>query len=203
MTLCQFLNGIKFHKKKLNMNNKIKQTSKFLSLLLRHQPDTIGLTLDGSGWANIKELIMLSNENKQTIDLSLIQQVVATNDKQRFSISEDGQFIRANQGHSISVDLELEPVLPPSILFHGTATRFVDSIFEQGLTKSKRQHVHLSATKETAITVGQRHGKPAILMVAAQQMHEQGYLFFQSKNGVWLTDHIPVNFLTKEENNEH
>jgi len=181
------------------MSNDITKTSKFLSLLLRHKPETIGLELDESGWANIKELIELSKQNKKTMDLPLIHQVVATNDKQRFSISDDGRFIRANQGHSIPVNLELEPVQPPSSLFHGTATRFLNSIFEQGLVKRNRQHVHLSATKETATAVGQRHGKPVILMINSFLMHENGYEFFQSKNGVWLTDHIPTKFIKKEE----
>lgn len=180
------------------MNSNITKTSKFLSLILRHNPESIGLELDEFGWANIEELIMLAEKNKRTIDLALIQKVVETNDKQRFSISEDGRLIRANQGHSIPVDLELEPIQPPNILFHGTTTRFVDNIFEQGLIKRNRQHVHLSATKETATTVGQRHGKPTILIVSAQLMYERGYHFFQSKNGVWLTDHVPINFLARE-----
>ena len=122
------------------MSNEITKTSKFLSLLLRHKPETIGLELDDQGWANIEELMALGAKHDRPMNLLLIQEVVATNDKNRFSISEDGRFIRANQGHSISVDLALESVRPPEFLFHGTATRFIDSIFEQGLIKRNRQH---------------------------------------------------------------
>lgn len=181
------------------MSNEITKASKFLSLLLRHKPETIGLKLDAQGWANIEELIVLSAQNQHLMNVDLIQQVVKNNDKQRFSISDDGCSIRANQGHSIPVDLTLEPRLPPEILYHGTATRFTDSIFQKGLVKSGRQHVHLSETGSTAVSVGQRHGKPIVLIVAAQSMYEQGYDFYQSKNGVWLTDHVPSKFLSKEE----
>ena len=180
------------------MSNNITKTSKFLSLILRHKPETIGLTLDESGWASIDHIINLSQKKTQEINLALIRQVVATNDKQRFAISDDGLFIRANQGHSLSIDLKLEAIEPPDILFHGTATRFIDSISEKGLIKRKRQHVHLSATQNTATVVGQRHGKPIILIVSAKLMYEQGYEFFQSKNGVWLTDHVPIEFITRE-----
>lgn len=181
------------------MKNDIKKVSKFLSLLLRHRPEAIGLKLDDCGWAEIDELIGLSRESKHPMNHELIKAVVANNDKQRFSISDDGKFIRANQGHSIPVDLNLKPIKPPEILFHGTTTRFLSNIFSQGLVKRQRQHVHLSATKDTANSVGIRHGKPVILIVAAQRMHDQGYEFFQSKNGVWLTDHIPPEFFTQEE----
>ncbi len=186
-------------KRNNKMSKDITKTSKFLSLLLRHQPETIGLTLDECGWANIEELISLSNQNKHRLDAQLIQRVVGTNNKQRFSISDDGRFIRANQGHSITVDLELEAKQPPEILFHGTATRFIDSIFEQGLTKRNRQHVHLSSERETATNVGKRHGKPAILCIQAEQMHNNGYEFFLSKNKVWLTEHVPIKFIEREQ----
>ncbi len=193
---------VKVNLNSIKRNNKISKhivkTSKFLSLILRHKPEAISLDLDEYGWANIDELIALSKGNGHSINQSLIQRVVETNDKQRFSISEDGQFIRANQGHSISVDLELEPIQPPDTLFHGTATRFLESIFEQGLVKKNRQHVHLSAARETAINVGKRHGKPSILLIDAQAMHKNHYKFYLSKNRVWLTDHVPIDFIKEE-----
>ncbi len=178
------------------MDKKIIKASKFISLLLRHKPETIGLELDECGWASIDELVELSGKNGQRLDRSLIEQVVETSDKQRFSVSECGGFVRANQGHSIPVDLELEPIEPPEILFHGTATRFAESIFEQGLVKRGRQHVHLSPARDTAVNVGQRHGKPLILLVDARQMHADGHIFYYSTNGVWLTDHVPTRYLS-------
>ncbi|VAW67855.1 RNA:NAD 2'-phosphotransferase [hydrothermal vent metagenome] len=181
------------------MDKRIIKTSKFMSLVLRHQPEVIGLELDECGWANIAELISQSGKYNKSLNLALIQQVVATNDKQRFSISEDGCFVRANQGHSIDVDLNLQPQCPPTTLYHGTATRFKQCIYEQGLVKRARQHVHLSATLETAISVGQRHGKPVVLLVAAEQMHQDGYSFYLSKNGVWLTQSVPVHYLSERE----
>jgi len=177
------------------MNDRLVSTSKFMSLILRHKPETIGLTLDPHGWADIDELLRLSRARGKLLDREVIEQVVADNDKQRFIISEDGNRIRANQGHSIEVDLALTPREPPPVLFHGTATRFLDSIREQGLLHGNRQHVHLSLEQTTAVKVGQRHGKPVILEVAARHMHEQGHLFFLSENGVWLTAHVPVLFI--------
>lgn len=173
------------------------QTSKFLSLLLRHQPEVIGLTIDHQGWADVDELIAKANATgRTTLTRAEIEQVVATNPKQRFDLSPDGQRIRANQGHSIDVDLELESVEPPATLFHGTATRFLEPIMAQGLVKRSRQHVHLSADKETASMVGTRHGKLAMLHVDASAMRAAGHEFFLSKNNVWLTDHVPAEFLT-------
>lgn len=174
------------------MNTSLIQTSKFLSYVLRHKPDAIGLELDPEGWADIEELI-----SKADIPITdeLLREVVATNDKKRFIISTDGLSIRANQGHSISVNLGLEPIAPPEVLYHGTATRFLDNIKQQGLLPQNRQHVHLSADKETATKVGQRHGKPVTLTIPALQMHEQGHQFFQALNGVWLTGKIDPDFL--------
>jgi putative RNA 2'-phosphotransferase len=166
-----------------------------MSLILRHKPETIGLTLDPNGWADIDELLRLAKAKGKALDRKVIEQVVADNDKQRFIISEDGSRIRANQGHSISIDLALTPREPPSVLFHGTATRFLDSIREQGLLHGNRQHVHLSLEQATAVNVGQRHGKPVILEVAAKRMHEEGHIFFLSENGVWLTEHVPTLFI--------
>lgn len=175
----------------------IKRTSKFLSLLLRHRPETIGLELDRNGWAAVDELIRLANahDSRNALDRELIEQVVATNNKKRFVISDDGQRIRANQGHSVEIDMEFEAVTPLSELFHGTATRFLDSIMETGLEKRSRQYVHMSADSTTAIDVGGRHGKPIVLVVDAAAMAAAGHEFYRSANGVWLTDHVPAQFL--------
>ncbi len=177
------------------MNTSVVATSKFLSLILRHQPEKIGLSLDANGWADIDELLRLSAAKGKPLTRALLQEVVATNDKKRFVLSEDGTKIRASQGHSVSVDLGLVPVVPPPMLFHGTATRFLDSIRQQGLLKSSRQHVHLSPDEPTAIKVGQRHGKPVVLRIASGKMQWDGHQFFHSANGVWLTDHVPAEFL--------
>ena len=174
--------------------------SKFLSFVLRHKPDAIGLTLDEQGWAYIDELINKAKQSGEvtTLDRALIQEVVDTNDKKRFVISEDGQRIRAAQGHSIDVDLQLKPVKPPEFLYHGTATRFLDSILKEGLKPQQRQHVHLSKDIETATAVGQRYGKPVILTVKALLMHEQGFSFYISENGVWLTSAVPIEFFQQD-----
>lgn len=171
--------------------------SKFLSYVLRHQPDAIGLILDDHGWANIEELINKANQSGEvtTLDRSLIQDVVDSNDKKRFFISDDGQSIRASQGHSVNVDLQLKPVEPPEFLYHGTATRFLESILKEGLKPQQRQYVHLSKDIETATKVGQRYGKPVILTINAQLMCEQGFKFFLSENGVWLTNNVPSIYL--------
>jgi putative RNA 2'-phosphotransferase len=171
-------------------------TSKFLSYVLRHDPAAVGLTLDAQGWIAIDKFLAASKRSGREISLDLLQEVVFTNDKQRFAFSADGKSIRANQGHSIEVDLALAPQMPPQILYHGTATRFLDAIQAEGLQKMQRHHVHLSATQAIAKAVGQRHGKVVILGVLAQTMHKQGFEFFLSQNGVWLTDHVPAEFLS-------
>ncbi len=173
------------------MRKTLNETSKFLSYVLRHKPDAIGLYLDPEGWANIDELI---GKADIPLTLELIQNVVETSDKKRFAISDDNQSIRANQGHSIDVNLGLEAIEPPEFLYHGTATRFLDSIKEQGLLPKNRQYVHLSADQATAATVGQRHGKPVILTIPALKMHDQGHKFFKAENGVWLTDVVKPNW---------
>lgn len=177
----------------MNKNN-IKKISKFLSLILRHKPETINLKLDENGWADVDELIAKSKNIKLTKEL--INEVVRDNDKQRFIIEENK--IRANQGHSIEVDLELKAVTPPDILYHGTATRFLDSIMQTGLSKQARQHVHLSQELETATAVGKRHGKLVILEVDAKKMFDEGFEFYLSENGVWLTDVVGVRFLKEK-----
>ena len=174
-------------------NKKLKITSKFLSLILRHKSEEIGVTLDSNGWAEIDEII---NKSQLGLTKELIEEVVTQSDKQRFVI-KDGK-IRANQGHSIEVDLELKAVRPPDILYHGTATRFLDSIMKVGLTKQSRQHVHLSKDTQIAAMVGKRHGKVVILEVDAKKMFEEGYAFYLSENGVWLTDRVGVEFLKEK-----
>ena len=175
----------------------IKKLSKFLSLVLRHRPEVIGLKLSPQGWANTKELLEKCQAQGKKIDFNTLKVIVEQNDKQRFAFNEDFSQIRASQGHSISIDLGYTAQEPPEILYHGTATRFLGSIYAQGLIKGKRHHVHLSANKDTALQVGQRHGKPVILEVAAKAMADTGHAFYLSENGVWLTDHVPPQFLSE------
>jgi putative RNA 2'-phosphotransferase len=178
------------------MDKQLVRFSKFISLVVRHQPEKYGLTLDEHGWAQIDDLIAVANRAGVPLTHAALQQIVAQNDKQRFAISEDGRAIRARQGHSIAVDLELLPVEPPEQLYHGTAERFVPAILAQGLLRRSRQHVHLSADLPTAIKVGQRHGKPVVFTVASGAMHHDGYHFYRSENGVWLVEVVPVAYLT-------
>lgn len=173
----------------------VRQTSKFLSLVLRHQPETIGITLDAQGWVAVDSLLAQLNAHGHRVDRALLDHVVATNDKQRFAFSADGSQIRANQGHSIDVDLALQPLAPPDRLYHGTVDEFLPLIRTGGLLKMSRQHVHLSADLETAMKVGGRRGKPVILQVRAGDLHAAGHAFFRSENGVWLTEHVPVAFI--------
>jgi putative RNA 2'-phosphotransferase len=178
------------------MRSDLIKISKFLSMVLRHSPEAIHLTLDKNGWANINELIGNANTYKRkALDIDIIKNIVATNDKQRFCISDDGKKIRANQGHSINVDLELACEIPPDILYHGTAYRFLGSIMKDGLKPMARQHVHLSLSEDKAVSVGIRHGRPVVLCINAKGMHEKGYKFYLSKNKVWLTDKVPVEFI--------
>ena len=168
--------------------------SRFLSLVLRHRPERIGLDLNANGWADIDTLIALAAPTHR-LDRALIDAVVAGNDKQRFAISADGRRIRANQGHSVAVDLALPPATPPPLLYHGTATRFVDAIRREGLKPGNRQHVHLSRDIDTAMKVGSRHGRPHVLRVDAAAMTAAGHVFHVSENGVWLTAAVPVAFI--------
>lgn len=180
------------------MNEKeIKNISKFLSLILRHSPETIHLKLDENGWADVEELITKSNKNRKSLDFETLQYVVETNDKKRFTFNEDLTKIRANQGHSITIDLELQPQTPPDELYHGTVAKFMDAILKDGLQKMSRQHVHLSKDKETAIKVGSRRGAPQILKINANQMIKDGYVFYCSENGVWLTDEVPPKYIQR------
>lgn len=168
-----------------------------MSLVLRHKPEEIGLQLDANGWANVDELIEKMNKKAfEPITKALIEEVVATNEKKRFIFNEDHSRIRANQGHSITVDLQLTPTTPPSILYHGTAEKHIESIWATGLNKGTRHHVHLSANIDTAKQVGQRHGKPVVLQIDAQRMSDDGILFYLSENNVWLTDEVNIKYLS-------
>ena len=169
----------------------MKATSKFLSLILRHKPQTIGLELDEHGWADVSELC----RRVRGLDFATLEQIVAHDDKRRYSFSADKRLIRATQGHSIPVDVELEEVKPPEVLYHGTAQRFSSSINAQGLLKMSRLYVHLSNDVETAEKVGRRHGQAKIFLVESGKMFADGYKFFRSVNGVWLTEHVPAKYL--------
>ena len=171
-------------------------TSRFISLILRHKPETIGICLDEHGWAKVDELIA-GIAKTRPFDMGMLEEIVQMDGKQRYSFNEDKTLIRANQGHSIPVDVELEQKLPPDILWHGTGEKYVASIDEQGLLPKSRLYVHLSGDYETAVKVGSRHGKPVVYEVNTRQMQADGYVFYQSVNGVWLTKHVPVKYLKK------
>ncbi len=177
------------------MKTNIIKISKILSLLLRHNPEKAGITLDKNGWTDVGELIGKFSVKFFPIDLEMLTEVVEKDNKKRYSFNTDQTKIRANQGHSIPVDLGLEPVMPPEILFHGTVPRFIPSIRENGLRKGSRQYVHLSKDKETAVHVGIRRGKPVILEIQARAMASKGYTFYLSENKVWLTDFVPAEFI--------
>lgn len=166
-----------------------------MSLVLRHKPEHLGLQLDENGWVDVDTLIVAIRKSGVDVDKSLLEKVVRENDKQRFAFNSDQTRIRANQGHSIEVDVELKQKAPPAILFHGTVEKFLDLIRASGLKKMSRQHVHLSAEIKTASNVGSRRGKPVILEVDAMKMAEDGFMFFLSANGVWLTDNVPPEYL--------
>lgn len=170
-------------------------TSKLLSYVLRHRPDSIGLALDAQGWTGVDELLARLAAAGHKVDRALLERVVADNDKQRFAFSEDRSRIRASQGHSVAVDLALAPVEPPDVLYHGTASRFLKSILAIGLRAAGRHHVHLSADIGTAKRVGARHGFPAVLRVDARRMRADGIVFYRSDNGVWLTAAVPPRYL--------
>ncbi len=171
------------------------EASKFLSYILRHAPESIGLTLGAGGWVEVDELIRRANQAGQKFDRAMLFDLVATSDKKRFTLSEDGTRIRAAQGHSVSVELDLAPAVPPSRLFHGTATRSLAAIRTEGLKPQSRQKVHLSPDRDTAMKVGQRHGAPVVLEILAAEMHAAGHLFWVADNGVWLADVVPPEFL--------
>lgn len=171
------------------------KVSRYLSLILRHKPETIGITLDKRGWANVKKLIEGISKDYPGFDMDILEEIVRADEKQRYSFNEDRALIRANQGHSIPVDVELEQVEPPEYLYHGTGEKYIDSIWRSGLIPKSRLYVHLSGDEETAKNVGERHGEPVVLRVKSKAMHDQGFIFYKSKNGVWLTERVPVEFL--------
>lgn len=177
----------------------MRKISKFLSLVLRHQPDAIGITLDSAGWASIAELVEKARKAGVRLSGPLVRQVVATSDKQRFCISNDGLRIRANHGHSLSVvDLGLPPTVPPEFLYHGTARHLLNSIAAQGILPGRRQMVHLTESYEAAAESGRRHGVPVVLRIFAGRMHAEGFQFYRSASGVWLTERVPWGYWAED-----
>ena len=175
--------------------NDMVRLSKFLSFVLRHNPGAIDAELEPGGWLPVETLIQGARREGYPLDQALLEKVVAENDKRRFAFNGDKSKIRASQGHSVEVDLQLTPQQPPELLYHGTATRFVNSIKLQGLLPQQRNHVHLSRDEATARHVGQRYGKPVIIEIMAGEMYRSGHAFLVSENGVWLTLHVPVSFM--------
>ena len=177
------------------MERNLTRTSKFLSLVLRHSPERIGLALEHGGWASVSELLRLANESGHSLTEDALFRIVEENDKQRFSLTPDRTWIRANQGHSIQVDLGIESSEPPEYLYHGTAKKNLVSIRRDGLLPGKRQHVHLSLDEATAVAVGSRHGSPVVIVIESGVMCQAGLEFLLSSNGVWLTRHVPLQFI--------
>ncbi|OUC12136.1 MAG: RNA 2'-phosphotransferase [Alkalinema sp. CACIAM 70d] len=174
--------------------------SKYLSCHLRHKPEEIGLQLEPGGWVSVAHLLQACAQHGFAISRADLEEVVTTNDKQRFSFNPTGDKIRANQGHTVEIDLRLEPQVPPEVLYHGTGARSVEAILQTGLLKMTRHHVHLSYDIITAKKVGMRHGKPVVLVVDTAAMHQAGFTFYRSENGVWLTDHVPPQYIHVLEN---
>ena len=170
--------------------------SRFISLILRHKPEAIGITLDEHGWADVEELIA-GIAKQQPFTMEMLEEIVRTDEKQRYSFNESKPLIRANQGHSVPVDVELEEKTPPEILYHGTGQKYTESIDRQGLVPRSRLYVHLSPDYDTAVKVGRRHGTPVVYRVHSGSMAADGYRFFLSANGVWLTKEVPSGYLTK------
>ena len=177
-------------------NKDLESASKYISLILRHKPETIGITLDEHGWANVDELIK-GVSKKYPINTEILESIVDTDNKQRYSFNDDKTLIRANQGHSIPVDVELAVVNPPEVLYHGTGEKFVESIDAQGLIPKSRLYVHLSSDTDTTIKVGSRHGEPVVYKVLSGKMSHDGHVFYKSINGVWLTKKVPAEYLQK------
>lgn len=169
---------------------------KYICLILRHKPEIIGIELDKNGWANIDELINGVKKKYPDFNMEKLEYIVNTDNKQRYSLSDDKSKIRARQGHSIDVDVELKELTPPELLYHGTAERFLESIMKEGLVPKSRLYVHLSKDVETAEKVGKRHGKPAVLKIETGKMAEDGFKFYLSENGVWLTKAVPPKYLS-------
>jgi putative RNA 2'-phosphotransferase len=180
-------------------DERIVKVSRYLSKHLRHQPERIGLTLETGGWVRVDDLLAACARNQMRVTREELAEVVEKNDKKRFSLDDAGERIRASQGHSVEVDLELVPVTPPDVLYHGTGHPAVETIRRDGLKKMNRHHVHLSGDTETATRVGARHGRPVVFTVDAKAMHAAGHTFYRSDNGVYLTDEVPSDFLDEIE----
>ena len=176
------------------MKPDLNKVSRFISLILRHKPEAAGIDLDEHGWADVDELIDGINKAR-AFTQEMLEEIVMTDDKGRYSFNEDKTLIRANQGHSVPVDVELEEMVPPNVLYHGSATKYADSIRQMGILPKSRLYVHLSADRKTAKSVGMRHGSPIVYAIDTQKMYENGHKFYKSKNGVWLTKEVPVNYL--------
>lgn len=174
---------------------RLEHISKFLSYVLRHHPESIDIELDNAGWADVSELLKAANRHGQRMTIGELKTVVKENDKQRFSLSDNYQRIRANYGHSIAVDLGYRPVVPPDLLYHGTARKNLKAIRTNGLTKGNRQYVHLSPDPDTATSVGRRHGKPIVIRVRSGQMHSDRHKFYLSGSGIWLTEYVAPEYL--------
>lgn len=178
---------------KMDLNN----ISKYISLILRHKPETIGITLDEHGWSSVCELVDGIAKTNEGFNINILKKIVSEDSKQRYSFNEDYSLIRANQGHSINVDVELKEVIPPEYLYHGTGEKYTESIDQNGLIKKSRLYVHLSKDSETAITAGKRHGKPVMYIIFSGEMYRRGFKFFLSENEVYLTDNVPVKYMLK------
>lgn len=183
--------------------NKSDKLSVFLSLVLRHQPEAANIKLDKHGWANVEELLEGVNNTGRVINKKILEEIVAKDKKQRYSFNQDKTLIRANQGHSVHVDVELTEQEPPEFLYHGTATRFINSIEQEGLKPMSRLYVHLSKDIETARVVGKRHGDPVILRVHSGIMYKENCKFYLSENGVWLTEKVDAKYFKQVKDGEH
>ena len=198
-TKLQFTAALYEKKEHQALSSKLTKYSKFLSYVLRHKPESIGIVLDENGWVEVSVLLEASQAAGQNISNDLLLEIVGKNDKKRFAFNESGSRIRASQGHSVrGIDLEMEQIEPPVILYHGTVEKFMEGIEKSGLQKMNRQHVHLLETLATAKSVASRREKPIILEVQASAMHNAGYKFYRSENGVWLTDSVPWEYIGQE-----
>ena len=182
------------------MTDNLTRKSKFLSLVLRHQPEKIGIVLDGAGWVPVTQLLDGCRRAGHAITPDQLREIARTSDKQRFALSDDGARIRANQGHSVQVELGYEPAAPPEVLYHGTAEKYLPSIRQNGLHRAARHHVHLSERRDTASAVGTRHGRLVLLEIRSGDMHRAGMTFYKTPNNVWLTDTVPVEYLVFSDN---
>ncbi len=180
-----------------NSNGRYNKTSKFISLILRHNPGVIGIDVDSHGWADVNKLIAGIKKAGHKIDMDILEEIVRTDEKGRYSFNDDKTLVRANQGHSIPVDVGLKEKEPPEFLYHGTAERFLPGILKEGLKPMGRLYVHLSWDKETAVNVGKRHGKPVVLKIHSRQMYNEGIKFYLSENNVWLVKNAESRYIEK------